>query len=1148
MKKLYCLIVFLSIGIFAQGQSWSNLRQKTIAIADSVQLDSLSIVPSSLIVSQETQVLKEGVDFEINYSTTLFHWLNAVNKNRNTTFSYRVFPLNFSSSTKPSLIFDRKPEKVSGKQEETYERINGNAYPIDQNTLEVSGTIARGINVGNNQNMGLNSTLNLQIKGKLSEDVFIDAVMSDNSIPMQPDGYSQQINEFDQIYMRIYNEKHSLQIGDLKLNESNSYFLKFNRKVQGLDLQTQSNKPAKNRNTRNRVSAAVAKGSFNRMEFLGTEGIQGPYQLKGANNETFVVVLAGTEKVFLNGILLERGEKADYVMDYNTAELTFNPKHMINNKSRIIVEFEYSDKNYNRFLFYTDQELNYEKGSISVQYFTEGDAKNQPVNQEINPFEKKVLELAGDNIKGSVVQNIDSIAFDQNRVLYKMIDTLVSGYFYDSILVYSNHPDSAFYQAGFSLVGENRGNYIRILSATNGKMYQWIAPQNGIPQGNYEPVQLLIPPKKQQLALIKSSFKPTKNINIETELAYSQKDLNTFSNLDSYDNNGYALSTRYQQKIKLNASDLAVFAHYNFIHKHFNPLERFRPAEFEREWNLLNGLKSNEHYISSGITLSKKQLHSFSLIQEYLNKGTEYEGSKTLFKAMVKNGKLSLTADGSYLNTKGSTFNSTFYQHHTSLAFTHKKWEAGVRHQMEHNKLFLGNSDSLLNQSQLFSETGTFLNYGDSSSQQARIAYKNRIDFSPFQNQLVKSSVSDDVSFEMQVAKNRNNQLRTAVTWRNLNVINDSLLPNLKSEQNLLARLEHQLNVKKRLVTLYTFYEMGSGLESKKEYAYLEVAPGQGNYTWVDLNNNNQPELNEFELAAIPEEANYIKMYTPTSEYLKVYSVKLNETLKINPDALWKNETGIKKLASRFSNQLSLRIFQKHSQSKLEARMNPFTSSYADSQIISTNNAMRNTFSFNRSHPKFGADYTLSQQKQKSLLVNGFDESMLQLHELKVRWNLTAELLLLNTLSTQKRRYESEFFNTKNYRINSQSNSLTAQWQPGIRFRISLKYSIKQKENTWGNQHLLFQEISPELKYNSPSKGYIILSTAFINNRFKGDENTSAAYTMMEGNAAGKNFKWSVNITRNLNEFLRFTANYSGRKPADLNTIHTGQFSLVAFF
>jgi hypothetical protein len=965
---------------------------------------------------------------------------------------------------------------------------------------------------------------------------------------MQPDGYSQQINEFDQIYMRIYNQKHSLQIGDLKLNENNSYFLKFNRKVQGIDLQTQSNYATKNSYTRNRVSAAVAKGSFNRIEFLGTEGIQGPYQLKGANNETFVVVLAGTEKVFLNGVMLERGEKADYVMDYNTAELSFNPKHMINNKSRIIVEFEYSDKNYNRFLFYTDQQFNYNKGSISVQYFTEGDAKNQPVNQEINPFEKQVLELAGDNITGSVIPNIDSIAFDQNRVLYKMIDTLVNGVFYDSILVYSTHPDSAFYQAGFSLVGENRGNYIRVLSTTNGKMYQWVAPQNSIPQGNYEPVQLLIPPKKQQLALIKSTFKPTKNIKIETELAYSQKDLNTFSNRDSYDNNGYALSTRYHQKINLNASNLTVFAHYNFIHKHFYPLERFRPAEFEREWNLLSEIKNNEHYISSGITLSKKQHHSFSVIQEYLNKGTEYEGSKTLFRTKVKNGKLSFTADGSYLNTKGSAFSSVFYQHHTSLAFTHKKWEAGVGHHMENNKLFLVHTDSLLNQSQLFSETGSFLNYGDSSSQQARIAYKNRIDFSPFQNQLVKSSVSDDLSFEMQLAKNPNNQLQTAITWRNLNIINDSLLPNLKSEQNLLAWLEHQLNVKKRLVTLYTFYEMGSGLESKKEYAYLEVAPGQGNYTWVDLNNNNQQELNEFELAAIAEEANYIKMYTPTGEYLKVYSVKLNETLKINPDAIWKNESGIKKLASHFSNQLSLRIFQKHSQSKLEARMNPFTSSYADSQIISTNNSLRNTFSFNRSHPKFGADYTLSQQKQKSLLVNGFDESMLQLHELKVRWNLTAELLLLNTFSMQKRMYESEFFNTKNYRINSQSNSLTAQWQPGIRFRISLKYSIKQKDNTWGNQHLLYQEISPELKFNSPSKGYITLSTAFINNRFKGEENTSAAYTMMEGNAAGKNFKWNVNISRNINDFLRFTASYTGRKPADLKTIHTGQFSLVAFF
>jgi hypothetical protein len=53
---------------------------------------------------------------------------------------------------------------------------------------------------------------------------------------------------------------------------------------------------------------------------------------------------------------------------------------------------------------------------------------------------------------------------------------------------------------------------------------------------------------------------------------------------------------------------------------------------------------------------------------------------------------------------------------------------------------------------------------------------------------------------------------------------------------------------------------------------------------------------------------------------------------------------------------------------------------------------------------------------------------------------------------------------------------------------------------------------------------------------------------MLEGYSPGENYKWSVYITRNLNQFLRLSLNYSGRKPADLKVIHTGQVSVSAYF
>ena len=84
----------------------------------------------------------------------------------------------------------------------------------------------------------------------------------------------------------------------------------------------------------------------------GKEGNQGPYKLKGNNGELFVLVVSGSERVYVNGVLLERGENNDYTIDYNAGEIVFTSLFTITSEMRINVEYQYSERNYNRLVTY----------------------------------------------------------------------------------------------------------------------------------------------------------------------------------------------------------------------------------------------------------------------------------------------------------------------------------------------------------------------------------------------------------------------------------------------------------------------------------------------------------------------------------------------------------------------------------------------------------------------------------------------------------------------------------------------------------------------------------------------------------------------------------------------------------------------------
>jgi len=544
----------------AQTDTLSNWRTITITkISDTLTLDSLSVIPSTVTVKDKLSgdFLDENIFLIINNKLIFREKINA---KQGLEVTFRVFPFSLNA------VASHKDTTRIGKQDFSdyifrYEPIAPPDELFEFQGLDYQGSFARGISFGNNQDLVLNSSFNLQLAGDIGDDIEILAAISDNNIPLQPEGNTRQLQEFDQVFIQLKKDKSKLIAGDYQLTRPAGYFMNYNRRLQGLSFETGAKVGAGTLD--GRISGAVARGQFARNQFNGLEGNQGPYKLIGANSERFLIVLAGTEKVFIDGILLQRGSEDDYTIDYNSGEIEFTANQLITKDKRIIIEFTYSTDNYLRTVYGTGLNYKTEKLNTYFNLFSEQDAKNQSVGQDLTDTQRQLFADAGDTVEDRLFPAVDTLPdFDPNRIMYAMVDSLG----FDSVFVYTVNPDSAHFVLRFAEVGQRSGNYIPVQSSANGRIYAWVAPLADVPQGTHEPVVRLVAPQRKQLYTFGADYQLNKNINILTEVALSNMDLNTFSELDAGDNVGVAVRSRIENEF--------VFARKSRKRPPPNPLQR----------------------------------------------------------------------------------------------------------------------------------------------------------------------------------------------------------------------------------------------------------------------------------------------------------------------------------------------------------------------------------------------------------------------------------------------------------------------------------------------------------------------------------------------------------------------------------------------
>lgn len=466
--------------------------------------------------------------------------------------------------------------------------------------LTFGGSKTFDINVGSGREAALNQSLRLNISGKLTDDITLNAVISDQNVPISPEGNTRELEELDRVLIELRGKHFRADMGDADLRREGGRWLSWSRRLSGASLGVNAGGFSVF------GSGAVSEGRRQSTVLTAVEGNQGPYRLIAADGNRDISIIPGTERVWINGVQMERGESGDYIIDYTTGEVTFTPRRIVGSDLRIVADYEYASESYRRTFTSggADGALFGGRLKMSVAAAREADDVSRPVLTDLDDLSRSALSQAGDSL--AVVNGIRSAAGDSTGSYDMVNDHLVF-----------NPRGTGQYNATFSWVGADRGSY----RYTGGGIYQFVpAGERGVGSGaSYEPVGAIPAPVTHGVAGVQFSAEPFSWMKVESEAVGSSYDANSLSSRHDSDNGGGAYRAGLALSPVLKAPmpirfDLS--AAYRARGETFRSLDRDRTAEENRRWGLPLLLTPGREEIaeySGGIALAGGQLSGSGL-------------------------------------------------------------------------------------------------------------------------------------------------------------------------------------------------------------------------------------------------------------------------------------------------------------------------------------------------------------------------------------------------------------------------------------------------------------------------------------------------------------------------------------------------------
>jgi len=1012
--------------------------------------------------------------------------------------------------------------------------------------IQRSGSISRGIIFGSNRDASLESGLRLDLSGKITDDIEILATLTDQSTPIQPEGTTQALREFDQVYMRLKSSRGQLQMGDVDVALQSSTFARVNRRLQGLDL------IAHTKVGNQRATASVSRGIFRLQQFTGIDGVQGPYRLTGASGEVFIIILAGSENVYLDGIKLTRGEEHDYIIDYGLGEIQFTNKRFISSKSRINVDFQYISQQYSRSLLAAESRVDGLLGgklSFLTTVIREADSDNSNNQLFLSKSEIEILRRAGDSSTLAVVSGVEPWIPNEadNAIRYVKRDTLLL----DEIATYyipSNDPSQAGFNVRFSRSELRQGSYIRSGTTLNGFVYEWV----GAGKGNYDTLRTLASPQEKQIASLQSTLKLNRFLNLSTEIAASSLDNNRFSSIDDDNNAGIAFTSSIFGSLKPDQPNrLRYRLEHSYISPSFSFFDRARSVEFDRLWNITDLEMTKEQTTTANLNWQPAEVSSFRVdvgqlkreriqsdrLQIRLN-STEARLPHLEYQWSIVSSVDSISSEkGSWIRHGGQLSKPS------SLG----KWviNPGVQIEQENRDQKELITDSLSINALKFIEFGPFISLRSENARWSiRLSSLQRKDEAPKAGVLIPESESRTHSLTWSSDQGAKFFTEQSIGIRNISY--DEGFESLGGSNNSLQiRSVVRYRLLNRFLDAQWNYDLSSERRAKLQERYIEVGPELGSYIWEDSNGDGIKDIDEFFPERIPGEGIYLLQFVPADEFVPVTSLetglrhvfRFSELKTVSNHPIWKR--------LEFTSRLALKEISKDDSKNIYLLK---WSGFQGSNTLQGRQSAQHELRFSQGLNNLGLILGHDIQKTSNAFNIGTDSNRRNAWRANAQYRISDQWSTDLTFTQSMVLSESEQLSSRRYNIRSD------QVESDIQYRYSNKwisrvsaYIIEKTDrkplepvvlNAWG------LDAETTFYYGKSSRTRITAGRRM--NRIEGTSSSYGLFELTDGGAEGVVWSSSVQSEYRISDFVRASLNYDLRYFEGKKAIQTLRFVVSA--